>query len=289
MDSQSSVIDVSDFLSAKSGSASTDFAYLNYQFPFIALGLYVLSKPLLQFMCRSMKTTGESAIFRAFVVLHNIALCLYSLWTAVGIWSIMISSYQRRGFMATYCDYDNEMWNQGLGAFGYYFYLSKIWEFVDTAVLIVKQKEVSLLQFYHHCGALISMWMFVVSRSPQTQVFVSLNSVIHTIMYAYFTASALRMKFPMSRSSITQLQLAQFFVGLALGMPILFAQFGIDSFGRTSSFWIGPKCDSPAAAAATIFGFAYLFPLVFLFIQFYISNYVSPKGASGQSAKKRVD
>ena len=45
------------------------------------------------------------------------------------------------------------MWNKGLGRLGYLFYLSKYYEFVDTMILVVKQKKVSVLQSYHHAGA----------------------------------------------------------------------------------------------------------------------------------------
>lgn len=113
-------------------------------------------------------------------------------------WAFVISSYNKRGYIATYCDFgikkkkkkfiiiilkcsffkliiDGEMWDNGLGYVNYLFYLSKIWEFVDTAVLIIKQKPVSMLQFYHHFGALLTMWGLVVARSNQTIVFVGLN------------------------------------------------------------------------------------------------------------------
>ena len=39
------------------------------------------------------------------------------------------------------------------------------YEFIDTAILIVKRKPVSLLQAYHHSGAVIAMWLLAVSQA----------------------------------------------------------------------------------------------------------------------------
>jgi len=268
-----SVLTTSEFFSSKSGTAPDDYPFLNWQFPVLSVLVYVAGKLILGFLCKKFHTTGESLPFRIAVIMHNMMLCIYSCWTAYSAWSFVFHSYQKRGFLATYCDYDYQMWSNGLGYVNWLFYLSKVWEFVDTLILIVKQKPVSLLQFYHHCGALLSMWGLVVSRSPQTVIFACLNSVIHTIMYAYFTSAALKRPFPINRSTITQLQLAQFFVGWAAGTPTLFAMVGINSFGRSD--WIG-KCTTEAAAFASFFTSLYLFPLVILFIQFYVKNYINP-------------
>lgn len=277
-----SVVKLQDFFSSKSGSAPDDLPLLHWSFPIAAVLTYMVGKFAFIWLCKRLGTTGDSGPFRAFVVAHNIALCLYSAWTAFWTWSFVINSYSTRGFLSTYCDHDLTMWHSGMDVVYWLFYLSKVWEFVDTAILIIKQKPVSMLQFYHHCGALLTMWGLVVSRASSIVVFVSLNSVIHTIMYAYFTCSALKISFPMNRSTITQMQLAQFFIGWAFGTPILFAMVGMNSFGRSD--WI-PKCTTEAGAVATVFGIAYLFPLVALFINFYISNYINPPRKGGVSKK----
>lgn len=50
------------------------------------------------------------------------------------------------------------MWEEGLAFYGWLFYLSKFYEVVDTAIIIAKGKKSSLLQTYHHAGAMICMW-----------------------------------------------------------------------------------------------------------------------------------
>ena len=92
------------------------------------------------------------------------------------------------------------------------------WEFLDTFILIVKRKKVSLLQSYHHSGAVIAMWLMATSRSHGAIFFVCvspslrrlastpltcmrpwlaiavavnscMNSFVHTIMYGYYASS----------------------------------------------------------------------------------------------------
>lgn len=74
------------------------------------------------------------------------------------------------------------MWNEGLAFYGWLFYLSKFYEVVDTFIILAKGKKSSLLQTYHHTGAMLSMWAGIRYMSPAIWLFVALNSFIHTIM-----------------------------------------------------------------------------------------------------------
>ena len=74
------------------------------------------------------------------------------------------------------------LWNEGLAFYGWLFYVSKFYEVVDTAVIIAKGKKSSLLQTYHHAGAMMSMWAGVRFMSAPIWLFVFINSGIHTLM-----------------------------------------------------------------------------------------------------------
>jgi hypothetical protein len=50
-------------------------------------------------------------------------------------------------------------------------------------ILILKGKEASFLQVYHHTGIAFIMWEAVCSQSAWLQFVTLLNSLIHTIMY----------------------------------------------------------------------------------------------------------
>lgn len=74
------------------------------------------------------------------------------------------------------------MWNQGLAFYGWFFYLSKFYEVLDTVIILAKGKRSSTLQTYHHAGAMMSMWAGIRYMSPPIWMFVFVNSGIHALM-----------------------------------------------------------------------------------------------------------
>jgi GNS1/SUR4 family len=114
--------------------------------PYVVVALYLGLKPLLVAVTARVGTTGRSLPFRAVALAHNVALCAFSCWTAVNIIPLTFRHMRAHGVVDTYCDH--ALWESGLGYWGFLFYLSKVWELVDTALLVVKRREPSYLQVY---------------------------------------------------------------------------------------------------------------------------------------------
>lgn len=74
------------------------------------------------------------------------------------------------------------LWNEGLAFYGWVFYWSKIYEFIDTAIILAKGKQGSTLQVYHHIGALVCMWAGIRFMSPPIWIPTFVNSGIHALM-----------------------------------------------------------------------------------------------------------
>ena len=74
------------------------------------------------------------------------------------------------------------IWNEGLAFWGWFFYLSKFYEVLDTAIILAKGKRSTTLQKYHHAGAMLSMWAGMRYMSPPIWMFVLVNSGIHAMM-----------------------------------------------------------------------------------------------------------
>ena len=74
------------------------------------------------------------------------------------------------------------LWNEGLAFYGWFFYLSKFYEVLDTAIILSKGKNASFLQVYHHIGAMLCMWAGIRYMSPPIWIPVLLNSGIHALM-----------------------------------------------------------------------------------------------------------
>ncbi|CAG8974366.1 hypothetical protein HYALB_00011298 [Hymenoscyphus albidus] len=106
------------------------------------------------------------------------------------------------------------LWNQGLAFYGWFFYLSKFYEVLDTVIILAKGKRSSTLQTYHHAGAMMCMWAGIRYMSPPIWMFVFVNSGIHALMYTYYTVTAFSVPIPQAlKRSLTTMQIVQFLVG----------------------------------------------------------------------------
>ncbi|CEQ42751.1 SPOSA6832_04606 [Sporobolomyces salmonicolor] len=185
------------------------------------------------------------------VVAHNIFLAVYSGWTFLGTAPQVLGSFWR-GFMQNgfpglvhaFCDSEFVLWgSQQFPRFAYIFYVSKFYEIVDTAILLLKGKKVGMLQSYHHTGAIWTMYAAFRAQAmpvgfllpvrstfsaltpipPQIWLFCCFNSFIHTLMYTYYALTAMRLPFPrFLKKSLTRMQITQFLVGGSLAASYLF-------------------------------------------------------------------
>uniref|UniRef100_A0A7R9ZSX7 Elongation of fatty acids protein n=1 Tax=Craspedostauros australis TaxID=1486917 RepID=A0A7R9ZSX7_9STRA len=144
---------------------------------------YLVSKPIMKMLPIAPKSTA----FRNCVAIHNISLAIFSGIVAWNSAVINVQHFLEYGLFDTYCDPNGTLWHDsGFGAWAVIFYISKYYEFVDTWILVWKQKQPSFLQVYHHTGVAFCMWIGVLSQSSWLVFAVTLNAFIHTLMYTYF-------------------------------------------------------------------------------------------------------
>ncbi|QPG73047.1 hypothetical protein FOA43_000351 [Brettanomyces nanus] len=236
---------------------------------------------------------SKTRLFKALVILHNIVLCIYSLTTFFGLVYTMrmnareilpalfgnyFASSELRPthmFWQSVCNIDNGIWQthgssiRGLSFWAYLFYLSKFYEIIDTMIILLKGRQASLLQSYHHAGAILCMWAGVRFSSPPIWIFVVFNSFIHSIMYFYFTLSCFKIKVSLRfKQCLTTLQIIQFVLGGCLAVLHMFVRYKDIITGTTQS------CINTGEDALAIFmNVAYLTPLTMLFAAFYIDSY----------------
>ena len=219
---------------------------------------YLVSKPLFKAVAKMIDP--KATWFRASVAIHNLALALFSLFVAINSWAIVLAHLKREGFFSTYCDRDGTLWqNYDFGSYAVIFYISKYYEFVDTWILILKGKEPSFLQVYHHTGIAIAMWGGVLSQSAWLQSVVMLNSVIHTLMYTYFLIKTISPETEIKAAkNLTFAQIAQFFTGIIYSAGVLF---------------MGDSCDTASSRISLAFLQVYGYGLVALFVSFASRKY----------------
>ena len=179
----------------------------------------------------------------------------------MGIWGIAQRMSNRLGIdssstQSILCDEDYHAWNAGLGFYTYWFYMSKYYEFLDSAILIWKGRPVSLLQSYHHAGVVLCCYLLYIARVIPAILMVGFNSWVHTWMYAYYAVTALGYK-PAGKHWLTKMQIGQFIFGMASAI----------STGFGCGLWRGWEGFTIA------FNVAYLLPLTSLFMDFSKKTY----------------
>jgi len=120
------------------------------------------------------------------------------------------------------------LWNEGVAYYGWLFYLSKFYEVVDTFIILAKGKRSSLLQTYHHAGAMFCLWAGIRYMSTPIWLFVQFNSGIHALMYTYYTIAALGYRVPNRiKQVLTTMQISQFVIGVAYATSHFFISYEI--------------------------------------------------------------
>ncbi|KAF1798884.1 ELO family [Mucor lusitanicus] len=204
----------------------------------------------------------SSKFMTAFVFVHNLILSIYSGITFINMAQNMHKLFNRGSSIHdAYCDMDSFLWNEGLGYWGYLFYLSKFYEVIDTAIIIMKGRRSSLLQTYHHSGAMITMWSGIRYQAQPIWIFVVFNSLIHSIMYMYYAMTSIGLH-PPGKRYLTSMQISQFLIGMSTAV----------------SYLIVPNClKTPGQQFAVAINVGYLLPLTYLFVDFARKTYGNRK------------
>ncbi|KAL1917244.1 uncharacterized protein VTP21DRAFT_4900 [Calcarisporiella thermophila] len=209
-------------------------------------------------------SSKSSSFFTSIVFLHNIALCIFSIAVCKGMQQGIVESYKhyQGNVRDWFCDADSYLFDRAensLGYWGYIFYLSKFYEVIDTVIILLKGRRSSLLQTYHHTGAILCMWAATNYMAIPVWSFVQINSFIHSVMYFYFALTAIGIR-PPGKKYITTLQITQFFFGMSVAL---------------TSLWLPGCINGRAARLATWLNVIYLVPLIHLFFDFARRSYGS--------------
>lgn len=190
------------------------------------------------------------------------------------------------GFAVDFVNLGTWRWNQArpahpAGVFTAYTiwvnYISKPTEFVDTFFMFAngKPEQASLLHVSHHIVMPLVMYAGLQYPGGNSGTGPFINSVVHTLMYAYYGVTAARLcSVPMwIKRSLTQLQLVQFVIILA------HASYGVYT---GYAYWPWEMC------WITI---ALMFQMLWLFSSFFLKAYCSKRekrtGTSEAAATKQ--
>ncbi|XP_062926240.1 very long chain fatty acid elongase 5-like [Mobula hypostoma] len=147
---------------------------------------------------------------RKILLLYNMGCSFMSLYTSLlflyGL-SVATSIFQK------------EFFSELQQAYFMYWFVKNV-ELLDTVFMILRHRsrQISFLHVYHHCSMLLlSELTYHYYPWPAIAPFVLVNSFIHIILYFYYGQSAMNpAQRPTWKKRMTQLQIAQFLMDLAL-------------------------------------------------------------------------
>jgi len=189
----------------------------------IAVYLVVVSLGLLRHKLGSASQKPMSTVFKSLTIIHNLFLVLLSTHMFTGVlYQAWKNGYSIWG--NAYSPSETEM-----AEVIFTFFWSKIYEFLDTMIMLYKGnvKQVSFLHVYHH-ATISFIWWMIAYNAPGGDAYFSAaqNSFVHIVMYAYYLVAALigkdekmKKKYLWWGKHLTQMQMAQFFFNFVQVRP----------------------------------------------------------------------
>jgi len=209
----------------------------------------------MKFILRPLGDKGQARL-KSLFTLYNLLMSVYSLVSFLVMGYVLVDI----GVFGGDCEkaFNNDVFR----ITALLFYISKYVEYIDSFYVLLTAKPLTFLQFFHHLGAPIDLWLFVQYRNESLWIFVFLNGFIHFVMYGYYWARLVKLPFPLPKSFITSMQIIQFNVGFYL----VWRYHTIPCYRQ-----------DPMRMFAWLFNYFYVGVVLLLFLNFYVHTYVIKK------------
>lgn len=231
--------------------------------PFIYVGFYLIICGILKLYQPYLKKLYQENInYKKYIknisIVHNIGLILFSFSVTVILsikFYILFGTIYPKEILK-YLIFDDQTLINVCWLFTY----SKVWEFLDTFLIMLKGHDTIFLQKYHHAGAII-FWYLCTKYQTSGILFPTLfNAFVHTIMYLYYLLCLYGYKLNKYKPYITGLQLFQLLTGNITGIV----------------YYVIPNYHIKSEQLYSCIGIIiYVFILIWLFIDFSIRSYIT--------------
>ena len=222
-----------------------------YSYSMIIVPLYLL----MVFSARRIMKLFSPMQLRGPLILHNVICCITSIVTLC-----LLSASLWEGGSLLKLSISNEYLSLGL----YIYWLSKYYELLDTVFMILRHKsrQISFLHVFHHSSMpFLADYGYHYAPWPPVGFGLALNSFVHIVMYSYYAMTACIPLHDFTwKKLITQLQIAQFIIGVVVGL---------------SGYLNEGYC---------VFAFLYPLALIGLFSNYYYHAFFKRKFASKKSS-----
>eukprot|EP00730_Choanoeca_flexa_P015457 TRINITY_DN7100_c0_g2_i1.p2 TRINITY_DN7100_c0_g2~~TRINITY_DN7100_c0_g2_i1.p2 ORF type:complete len:285 (+),score=60.98 TRINITY_DN7100_c0_g2_i1:126-857(+) len=224
---------------------------------------------------REIMKTREAFSLKPAIIAYNIFLVALNAWITYELVAGFI--LDNMNFFCNQVNTDpNNKPSMRIARACWWYYFSKIIEFMDTVFFVLKKndRQLSFLHLFHH-STMANLWWIGVRWVPGGQSTISaiINAFVHIIMYSYYAMACIPTLKPYLwwKKYLTQLQLTQFmtiFVSTSLGL------YGIRYQGCHFPEWMGWA------------NLSYMIMMMSLFLHFY--NRAYKQAAKDKAAKEKA-
>jgi hypothetical protein len=244
-----------------SGNDWSRFTSQHWGVALVFVAAYLISIPSLKWL---VARYGKWDV-KNFAFYWNAGLSIFSWCGVFACVPLLLRTLFTNGFYFTTCApprwYGDNLSGLFLGLFIY----SKIAELVDTILLLLAQKPVIALQWWHHSTVLLYCWHSYSVSIATGMWFCCMNYAVHSVMYGYFAVTATKyrkMATPFAML-ITLAQLLQMVVGMYVTVKAVLYQAN------------GHECHVNKTNSAL--GLLMYFSYFVLFSKLFVDNYLLKK------------
>ncbi|KAJ8359537.1 hypothetical protein SKAU_G00160620 [Synaphobranchus kaupii] len=150
------------------------------------------------------------------LVLWSLGLALFSIIGTVRTGWYMLHVLKTSGFKSSVCE--QSMYRAPVCKFwAYAFILSKVPQMGDTIFIILRKQRLIFLHWYHHITVLLYSWYCYKDQVAGGSWFMTMNYLLHSLMYSYSTLRAAGVRVPRHYAFIiTTMQIAHMSMGLTV-------------------------------------------------------------------------
>jgi len=231
----------------------------NIAVPITAISLYLL----MVFALPSIMKNREPMKLQSLMVVHNYFLSYLSCVMLFAVLREVFQLWRVSGIEGIMCDSGHQHIKTDVYFWYFVFYLSKMYEFIDTAILILRKKPLIFLHVYHHVITLLLCWYCLYDNLSIQWLSTAANTLVHVFMYYFYACQSLNVHI-WWKKYLTSLQIIQFILDDSANLSWVYYKVYEEKTcsGSWSGFW---------------FGVLVIGSFLILFIQFFKSTY-SQKG-----------
>ncbi|KAJ6800625.1 elongation of fatty acids protein 3-like [Iris pallida] len=197
--------------------ATTVLSYLSLTLLFRRTGLRL---PLL-----------SPSLLRAVSSLHNLNLLLLSLAMALGCSLSSLHQMPSPSWLLCFPPRTTPAAAGPVFFWAYVFYLSKIYELLDTLLILLsgaesRTRRLTFLHVYHHSVVPVMCYVWLRTRQSLLPVALTTNAAVHVAMYAYYLSASAGLRWgPRWKRAVTEAQIWQFAFSFAVSLALLYLHF----------------------------------------------------------------